>query len=205
MTRRRLIRRALILSFLSVGISALIGTSAVALSIAIGSLSLLGFGADAVIDAVASCILIWRFRIEVLHPHRADRVEQLAEALIGAVLITLAGYLAISAVSALIANAHPEPSVARIVLLVISIVVLPPLAVAKYRTAEALASPALRADSILTAVAAALAGIGLVAPALGDLLQVTWGDAAGALVVAVIVARAGWSALWAASPNCSAK
>ena len=130
MTRRQLISRALFLSVLSVGLSALIGTSAVALSIGIGSLSLLGFGADAAIDAVASCVLIWRFRIEVQHPHRADRVERLAEALIGAVLITLAGYLAISAVSALIANAHPEPSVARVVLLAISIVVLPPLAVA---------------------------------------------------------------------------
>ena len=49
------------------------------------------------------------------------------------------------------------------ILLFVGITVLPPLAIAKYRTAQALDSVALRADSILTAVARVLAGIGLMA------------------------------------------
>ena len=165
------------------------------------SLSLLGFGADAVIDSAASVVLVWRFRTEVRQPHRADRIEQIAERIVGGVLLLLAGYLAISAVTAIVTGSHPESSVARTILLLVGVTVLPPLAIAKHRVARALESPALRADSILTAVAAVLAGIGLVALALSELAGVTWGDAVGGLIVAGIVAREGWSAVQLFRPS----
>ena len=126
-------------------------------------------------------------------PHRADRIEEVAERLVGGVLLILAAYLAVSAVNALLTGSHPDASLPRTLLLVVGIVVLPPLAVAKYRVASALGSAALRADSVLTAVAGALAGIGLVAIALSE--AVPWGDAVGALIVAAVVAREGLSAL----------
>ena len=47
-------------------------------------------------------------------------------------------YLAVSAVNALMANAHPESSPARTALLLAAVIVLPPLALAKYRVARAL-------------------------------------------------------------------
>jgi divalent metal cation (Fe/Co/Zn/Cd) transporter len=72
---------------------------------------------------------------------------------------------------------------------------LPPLAVAKYRTAKQLESRALRADAVLTGVAALLAGIGLAALVLSEVLGLTWADAVGALLVAAILAREGWIAL----------
>ena len=147
------------------------------------------------IDSVASVVLVWRFRTEVREPHRADRIEQIAETIIGGVLLLLAAYLAISAVGALIAGSYPSASLARTILLAVGLVTLPPLAIAKYRVAQALGSRALRADSILTAVAAVLAAIGMAALALSALLDVHWGDAVGALVVAAIVAREGWAAI----------
>jgi divalent metal cation (Fe/Co/Zn/Cd) transporter len=131
----------------------------------------------------------------VREPHRADRIEQIAETVIGGVLLLLAAYLAISAVGALMTGAHPSASLLRTILLGVGLVALPPLALAKYRVAQGLGSRALRADSILTAVAAVLAVIGVAALALSALLNVNWGDAAGALVVAAIVAREGWAAL----------
>ncbi len=195
MDRARLLTRAVLLSGISIGLSALVGTTAVVVGLTTQSLSLLGFGADAVIDAAASVVLVWRFRTEVRQPHRADRIEEVAERLVGGVLLILAAYLTASAVSALINDSHPDPSLPRTVVLVVGIVVLPPLAIAKYRVAQALDSAALRADSVLTAVAGALAAIGLVALALSEFAHVTWGDAVGALIVAAIVAREGWSAL----------
>ena len=195
MGRQRLLDRAVLLSVVSIGISAVVGAAAVLVGLTTESLSLLGFGADAVIDSAASVVLVWRFRTEVRQPHRADRIEQVAERLVGGVLLILAAYLAISAVTAITAGSHPDPSVARTILLLVGISVLPPLAIAKYRVAQALESPALRADSILTAVAAVLAGIGLLALALSEFAGVTSGDAVGALIVAVIVAREGWSAV----------
>ena len=88
-------------------------------------------------------------------------------------------------------------SVARTILLAVGIVAFPPLAIAKYRVAKALSSRALRADSILTGVAAVLAIIGMAALALSAWLHVNWADAAGGLIVSAIVAREGWSALGA--------
>src|SRR6185295_7384189 len=123
------------------------------------------------------------------------RVEKIAEGVVGSVLIALGGYLALSAIRALIAQDHPEPTLVGTAVLVASIVVLPPLAVAKFRTAQQLKSGALRADSILTAIAALLAGIGAVSLGLSEALGLTWADNVGALIVAAIVIREGWGSV----------
>jgi divalent metal cation (Fe/Co/Zn/Cd) transporter len=183
-----------LLSVISIILSALVGLVALLVALTTGSLSLLGFGADAAIDSVASVVLVWRFRIETAHPHRAERVERLAEVAVGAVLLGFAIYLAVNAVRAVIGQAHPEATELGIGLLVASIVALPPLAWAKYRTARALGSGALRADSVLTAVAAMLAVVSLLSLALTVTLELWWADAAGALLVAVVLAREGWGA-----------
>jgi divalent metal cation (Fe/Co/Zn/Cd) transporter len=192
--RADVLRRAIILSAISIGLSAVVGVVAVLVALATDSLSLLGFGVDAAIDSAASVVLVWRFRIETLHPHRAERVERLAEVLVGAVLIGFAIYLAVNAVNALIAQSHPALSPVGLALLAVSILALPPLAVAKYRTAVALASGALRADSVLTAVAAILAAVSLVSLGLTVALGFWWADAVGALFVAAVLAREGWGA-----------
>ena len=189
------LRHALWLSALSIVWSGVVGSMAIYAALASGSLSLLGFGADAVIDAVASIVLVWRFMVETRQPHRADRVEQAAERAVGFALIALALFLALSAVRALAAEAHPEPSTVGLTLLVASVVLLPPLAVAKRRVAARLGSGALRADSILTAVAAVLAAISLASLAASEALGVWWADAVAALIVAAIVFREGWSSL----------
>jgi len=190
-----LLRRALLLSLISIGFSGVVGSVAVVAALSSGALSLLGFGFDAVLDAAASIVLVWRFRIEREHPHRAARVEHIAELAIGAVFLMLAAYLAFNAAQALLANAHPEATTVGIGLLTLSLVCLPPLALAKNRTAAALQSGALRADSLLTGLAALLAGIGLLGLVLTQYAGVESADAVGALVVAAIMAREGWQAL----------
>jgi divalent metal cation (Fe/Co/Zn/Cd) transporter len=171
------------------------GSVAVSAAIQSGSLSLLGFGVDAVIDSVASIVLLWRFRVETRQPQRAERVETAAERIVGLALIALALYLAFGAVRALWAETHPEPSFVSLGLLLASVVVLPPLAVAKHRAARRLGSGALRADSLLTAVAAILAAISLASLAASQSFGLWWADAIAALIVAVIILREGWSSL----------
>ncbi len=197
MSRDELVRRAIVLSFLSIVVNAVAGGAAVFTGLANGQLSLLGFGFDAAIDSAASVALVWRFSIEARQPHRAERVEILAEAAVGAVLLVLAVYLGLSAIGALLANAHPEATLAGTLLLVASIAVLPPLAFAKYRVASSLGSRALRADSLLTGVAALLAIISLTSFGLSTALGLTWADAVGALVVTAILIREGLGALQA--------
>lgn len=189
------IKHALWLSGLSIVWSGVAGSIAVYSALVSGSLSLLGFGVDAVIDSVASIVLVWRFSVEARQPERAERVETAAERVVGLALIALALYLAFGAVRAAMAETRPETSLISLGLLLASVLVLPPLAMAKYRVAARLGSGALRADSILTAVAAILAAISLASLAASQALGLWWADAIAALVVGVIVMREGWSSL----------
>jgi divalent metal cation (Fe/Co/Zn/Cd) transporter len=194
-TRATHLRRALSLSALSILWSGVAGSIATWAALASGSLSLLGFGVDAVIDSVASIVLIWRFRAEARSPERAARVEHLAERAVGLALLALSLYLATGAVRSLASQSHPEASSLSLALLLASAVVLPPLAFAKYRVAARLGSGALRLDSILTAVAAVLALISLVSLASSQAFGLWWADAIGALVVAGIIVREGMSSI----------
>jgi divalent metal cation (Fe/Co/Zn/Cd) transporter len=192
------LRRAVWLSGASIGWSAFVGAIAVYAALVSGSLSLLGFGGDAVFDAVVSVALVWRFVVEARQPERAARVERMAEGAVGVALIALAVYLVVASIRSLAERAHPEATVAGIALLVASVVVLPPLAIAKSRVAAALGSRALRADSILTGVAALLAAISLASLAGSSAFGLWWADAVAALIVAAVLAREGWTSVVAA-------
>jgi divalent metal cation (Fe/Co/Zn/Cd) transporter len=195
LNRGRLLRRAITLSLLSVVLGAAMGLTGVLAALTSASLSLLGFGFDAAVDSAASVALVWRFAIEARQPHRAERVEKVAEGLLGLVLLVVALYLAVSAIRALIDSARPDSSVTGFALLITSVVALTPLAIAKHRTASALESRALRADSILTGIAALLATVSLVSLGLSAAFELTWADAIGALIVALVLAREGISSL----------
>ncbi|HEX5241434.1 MAG TPA: cation transporter [Candidatus Limnocylindrales bacterium] len=190
--RDHLLRRALQLSAISVGFSGVVGIVAVVVGLALGRLSLLGFGFDSAVDSVASVVLIWRFRIESAEPHRAARAEHVAERVVGIVLLVLAAYLAISSIQALLAGAHPEASGLGIGISVVSVLALPPLALAKRRVATALESGALRGDSSLTGLAAILAAVSLLGFGLTELAGIAGADAVGGLIVAAVMAREGF-------------
>jgi divalent metal cation (Fe/Co/Zn/Cd) transporter len=192
--RSRDLRRALWLSAASIAWNGIAGSIAVYVALGSGSLSLLGFGADAVIDSAASVALIWRFLAESRQPARAARVERMAERVVGIALIVLASYLVAGSIRSLATQAYPEALFVSVALLVASTLVLPPLALAKYRVATRLGSRALRADSVLTAVAGLLAAIGLASLGLAEAFGLWWADAAAALIVAAIVLREGWTA-----------
>ncbi len=199
--RGRDLRRALWLSALSIAWSGTAGLIAVYAAVSNGSLSLLGFGVDAVIDSLASVALIWRFRVETRHVHRADQVEHIAERVVGVALIVFALYLVVGSLRSLAAQSHPDATVATVALLLASVIALPVLARAKYRVSIRLRSRALRGDSILTAVAALLAVVSLTSLLVADAFGLWWADAAGALVVAVIVLREGVGSVTASRPR----
>jgi divalent metal cation (Fe/Co/Zn/Cd) transporter len=193
--REPLLRRAIELSALSIALSGIVGVAAVLIGLVSGRLSLLGFGFDASVDSIASIVLVWRFRIESAHPHRAARAEHLAELVVSGVLVVLALYLAVSGVQALASGAHPSTSVVGIGISIVSVALLPPLSLAKRRVAAALDSGALRADSLLTGIAAVIALISLLAYILTETLGIAGADAVGGLIVAAVLAREGLSTI----------
>lgn len=195
MTRSVHLRRALALSAVSIAWSGIVGTIAVSVALASHGLSLLGFGVDAIIDAVASVTLVWRFTVESRDAERGLRLERTAERCVGVALLLLAAYLIVASVRSLAAQDHPAPIFAGVAILVASVVVLPALAVAKFQVASQLGSGALRADSVLTGAAALLAAISLASIVATDALDWWWADAAAALLVSALLLREGWASV----------
>jgi divalent metal cation (Fe/Co/Zn/Cd) transporter len=185
------LRRAIRLSLLNIAWSAAIGGIAVSVALGSGALSLLGFGVNSLIDATASAAIAWRFTVEGRRPALAERVERLAERIVGAALVALALYLVYGSLRAFATGDHPRPELVGVVLLVVSLAVQPMLAIAKYRVAMRLGSGAFRADALLTGIGGALAAISLAGIALATIAGIYWGDAAAATIVALVALREG--------------
>jgi divalent metal cation (Fe/Co/Zn/Cd) transporter len=190
------LRRAARLCALTVGGNTIVGGAAVVTAISTGSLSLIGFGINAVVDSSASAVLVWRFRAEEAgHAERAERAEQLALRIAGAAFLMIALYLFIQAVRTLSAGRHFEATLFGIAEAIASLLVLPILASAKYLLSQRLGSRALRADSLLTWSGVALASLALVALLTQRIFGWWWGDPVGALVIAALLAWQGSRAI----------
>jgi divalent metal cation (Fe/Co/Zn/Cd) transporter len=164
---------------------------AIAAGLNAGSIALVGFGADSVIESLSSIVLLWRLRT-----HRADeRREQLALRLVGVSFLILAGYVAFEAVHSLISREPPDASFVGIVLSVASLIIMPLLARAKRRVAARLNSAALRADSRQTDFCAYLSAILLGGLALNAAFGWWWADPVAAVVMTPIIIREGIQAL----------
>jgi divalent metal cation (Fe/Co/Zn/Cd) transporter len=176
-------------------VAASVAVLAIAFAVASGSLALAAFGLESLVDGAASAVLVWRFSIERREPSRAAEIERTARRLIGAVLVAVASYLFAASVGALVTGAARHDSTAAVMLLVVSTPVLPGLAYRKLSLARRLRSRALRADGLLTVVAAMLAAVTLIAVVVNRYARVTAADPVAALVMAVVLFREAFGAL----------
>jgi divalent metal cation (Fe/Co/Zn/Cd) transporter len=182
----------MLLCALTVAWNVVVGSAAVATAVATGSLALIGFGLNAVVDSSASAILIWRFRAEEYGQFgRAQRAEDFALRVAGVAFILIALYLVVQATRSLTSGSHARATVFGIAEAAASVVLLPLLARAKYTLARRLGSRALRADSLLTWSGTALAGAALVALLLRRAFGWWWADPAAALAIAALLADQG--------------
>ncbi|MGB6066153.1 MAG: cation transporter [Desulfomonilaceae bacterium] len=160
---------------------------AVAAGIAAGSIALIGFGVDSLIECLSGGILLWRLQL-----HQADeRRESIATRLVGISFILLATYVAFDALKALVWREEPHASIVGIVLSCASLLVMPLLARAKRKVARRLDSRSLNADSRQTDLCAYLSAILLGGLALNALLAWWWADPVAGLIMVPIIAREG--------------
>jgi divalent metal cation (Fe/Co/Zn/Cd) transporter len=155
-------------------------------ALAAGSVALLGFGIDSIIESVSGGVLLWRLQEDVGHTR-----ETRALRLVGWSFLLLAAYVAFESAKALLAHEAPEPSAVGIALACASLVVMPLLARAKRRVASRISSRALHADSRQTDLCAYLSATLLVGLALNALLGWWWADPAAALVMVPIIVHEG--------------
>lgn len=188
--REVLVRRGLRLNYLTIGYNVVEALVSLVSGLLAGSVALVGFGVDSVIEVSASIAAQWRLRVDVDHARRA-RVEQLTHRAIGISFLALALYVAIDSGKSLWLGERPERSISGIVILTMSVIVMPILSRAKRHVARALSSRALEADATQTSLCAWLSAIALAGLALNAALGWWWADPVAALAMVPIIAKEG--------------
>ena len=156
-----------------------------------GSIALIGFGIDSLIETSSGAVLLWRLQ----EGEEGEKRERMALKLVGISLMALAVYVAIDATKGLILKEPPEESLVGIILAAVSLIVMPLLAWAKRKVAAKLNSQALVADSHQTDICAYLSAILLVGLGVNALFGWWWADPVSALAMVPIIVKEGLEAL----------
>ena len=202
--RAALLHYALRLEHLTVAWNVVEGLVAVSAAVAAGSVALLGFGIDSFVETASGLVLIWRLSVERRAGRSSaeiERVEERALRLVGVSLFLLAAYVAADASTTLWWQERPEASTVGIVVTSVSIGVMWWLAREKRRTASALGSRALHADSFQTSACWYLSLVVLTGIALNGAFGWWWADPLAALGMAYLLVREGREA-WRAERCC---
>ncbi len=188
--RAEAIHRGLNLEYVTIGWNLLEGAVGVIAGVAAGSIALIGFGLDSLIEISSGGILLWRLRAD-RDEQRRERVERRALKLVGLTLLALAVYVAGDSALSLVRHEVPERSLVGIALAIVSLIAMPVLARAKRRVASELGSPALQADSWQTDICAYLAAILLLGLLLNAVFGWWWADPAAGLLMTPTMAYEG--------------
>ena len=186
--RDRLVRRAKALSWLSLAWMTVEGAVAITAALIAGSVALLGFGLDSVIEALASVIVIWRFTGD---RRLSDHAEQRAQRLVAISFFLLAPYVAQAALRALINADRPSISWIGIGLSISSMLVMPLLGRTKYRIGSQLGSGATAGEGTQNMLCAYLAASVLVGLALNVAFGLWWADPVVAVGIAALAIKEG--------------
>lgn len=192
--RQSQVRRGLWLSYATLAYNGFETVIALTAGHLAGSVALLAFGFDSLIELAASSTALWRLhsdhRVEVRH-----RNERIALRMIGGCFVVLALYVALESLHTLWLVEAPDESLPGILLAFASVVVMPLLARGKRRVALSMQSGALESEATQTMLCAYLSAILLAGLALNALFGWWWADPVAALLMVPIIGREGWEAL----------
>jgi len=193
-SRDALIRKGQRLEYFTIGYNSIEGIVAVAAGLIAGSIALVGFGFDSVIEVISGITLVWRLHSDADETRR-ERVEQIALKIVGVSLLLLAAYVVFDSVGSLIKKEPPKESVVGIALAAVSVVVMPLLVRAKRRVARSINSAALHADAMQTQICTYLSAILLAGLLLNAVAGWWWADPLAALIMVPIIGREGVEAV----------
>jgi divalent metal cation (Fe/Co/Zn/Cd) transporter len=186
--RTALVRRARLLARLGIAWHGVEAAVAIGAGIAAGSIALVGFGADSLVESVAGFVLLWRFAGARVGSEAAERR---AQKLIGASFYLIAAYVGIEAIRSLTGGHEPDVSVIGIGLAAVTLVTMPPLAIAKGRIGDRLGSSATKSEGRQNMLCAYLSAALLVGLSANALFGWWWADPATALLIAAVAVNEG--------------
>lgn len=198
--RGYLLRRGMWLEYFTIGYNTLEGLVAVGAGIAAGSIALVGFGLDSVIEIAAGSALLWRLKHEreagpELSEEEHSTLERRALYIVGITFFALAAYILAEVGYKLFSGNEAEESTVGIIVAVASLVIMPALALLKRRTALALGSRALAADAVETWMCSYLSLMLLAGLVMNAAFGWGWADSIAALAMLPLIIKEGREAL----------
>lgn len=199
--RRRWERRARQLAWASLLWHVIEGLVSVGLGLLAGSVALVAFGADSFIETAAGAIVLWRLTgSRVIGEHR-ERAERRASRAIAATFFLLAAYVVAQCSYALAVGEHPGASWWGVAMAFVTMVAMPPLAIAKRRIGRRIDSCATSSEGAQNMLCAYLSAGLLVGLLANATLGWWWADPVVALGIAAVAVREGISA-WNGKVDC---
>ena len=192
--RQSVVRRGQWLTWATLLYNSLEAVLSIGAGLVAGSVALVGFGMDSVIELIASGAGLWRLRADS-DPLTRARTERQTVRLIGLCFLALALYVTYGAGHILLARHAPAESVLGIVIAAGSLIVMPVLARATRRVGFRLASGALAAEAKQTQLCAYLSAILLAGLACNAAVGWWWADPAAALAMVPLIGSEGLRAL----------
>jgi divalent metal cation (Fe/Co/Zn/Cd) transporter len=199
--RRTWLQRGLLLEYFTIGWNSIEALVAIIAGWLAGSIALVGFGLDSVIESVSGAILLWRLKRELMGTtgEKAEEVERKALKGVGLTFWLLAAYIAYESIEKLVAKEAPQTSAVGIVLAIVSLIVMPLLAWGKRFVAERIESRALEADAMETVICAYLSFTLLLGLTLNALFGCWWADPVAAMLMLPVLVKEGHEAIKEAS------
>jgi divalent metal cation (Fe/Co/Zn/Cd) transporter len=190
--RGPLIREAFHLEWLTIGwmiIEAIVATAA---GVASGSLVLLAFGLDSVVELISASVLMWRLLVELRSGHvLSENAERIAGRIGGALLFVLAAYVVVMAGWNLWTQHHGEFSLPGLIVTLLAIPIMQYLARRKIELANQLGSRALRADAMESVTCGWLSVVAVVSLGAQAASGVWWIDSVGSLAIVWLLVKEG--------------
>src|ERR1035438_3557669 len=119
LTRSELVRRGQRLEYFSIGYNSLEGLVSILAGIVAGSVSLIGFGLDSLIEVISGAALLWRLHHDLDHSRR-EQVERTTLRIVGGCFVALGAYIFFESRSTLIGHQIPERSIPGIIVASVS-------------------------------------------------------------------------------------
>lgn len=198
--RETLLRRGRRLEYATISYNLLEAVVSLASGTVSGSIALIGFGLDSLIEVTSAAALLWRFGRD--QEHERAEAERKSLRIVGACFFSVGAWVAFDAAKALWLREAPNESWTGIALASASLIVMPLLARAKRRTANDLGSGALEADARQTDLCFYLSGILLGGLTLNAMLGWWWADPLAGLAMLPIILREG-SLAWRGETCCA--
>jgi divalent metal cation (Fe/Co/Zn/Cd) transporter len=161
---------------------------AIAAGLAAGSVALIGFGADSLIEGLSGLVIVWLF---TGGRGSSQRAERRAQQLIGVSYVILAAYLGVESSRDLVVGHQPDASWVGIGLAAFTAPTMPLLALVKRRVGKKLSSPAMVSEAQQNQLCAYLSIALLVGLLANALAGWWWADPVAAAVIGAVALREG--------------